>query len=59
MERTIVTPMTVAKLTLALIAAILFGYGIRHDVPQLRWAAIAFLALAVLARFFDRNRGNK
>ena len=50
------TPMTTAKLTLALIAAILFAYGARNDVPVLRWAAIAFLAIAVLLRFFDRKR---
>ena len=50
------TPMTAAKITLALIAAALFGYGIRTDVPALRWAAIAFLAIAVALRFLDRNR---
>jgi hypothetical protein len=53
------TPMTVAKMTLALIAAILFGLGVRNDMPQLRWAAIAFLALAILIRFFDSNRSKK
>ena len=50
------TPMTTAKLTLALITAILFAYGARSEIPVLRWAAIAFLAAAVLLRFFDRNR---
>ena len=50
------TPMTVAKVALALMAAILFAYGIRNNVPQLRWAAIAFLTAAVLLRFFDRKR---
>ena len=50
------TPMTIAKLALALMAAILFAYGIRNDIPQLRWAAIAFLAAAVLLRFFDKTR---
>jgi hypothetical protein len=50
------TPMTIAKLILALVAAILFAYGSRVDVPALRWAAIAFLALAVLLRFFDKAR---
>lgn len=49
------SPMTVAKLTLALIAAMLFAYGARVDIPALRWAAIAFLAAAVLLRFFDRK----
>ena len=50
------TPLTVAKITLALIAAVLFGLGIRGDQPALRWGAIGFLAAAVLLRFFDRNR---
>ena len=49
-------PMTVAKLALALMAAILFALGVRNDVPQLRWAAIAFLSIAVLLRFLDRTR---
>ena len=53
------TPMTVAKLALALMAAILFAYGARNDIPQLRWAAIAFLAAAVIIRFFDRTRSEK
>jgi hypothetical protein len=48
--------MTAAKLTLGLIAAVLFGLGIRGDDPAIRWAAIAFLAAAVILRFFDRNR---
>jgi hypothetical protein len=50
------TPITAAKLALALMAAILFAYGVRTDLPQLRWAAIAFLAAAVLLRFFDKSR---
>lgn len=53
------TPMTMAKLTLALIAAVLFGYGARADVPALRWAAMAFLAIAILLRFVDRNRSSR
>lgn len=50
------TPITIAKLTLVLIAAVLFGLGIRESHPALRWAAIAFLAAAVLLRFFDKDR---
>ena len=50
------TPITIAKLTLLLISAVLFGLGIRGSHPALRWAAIAFLAAALLLRFFDRNR---
>lgn len=50
------TPMTIAKITLALIAAVLFALGVRGESEPLRWAAIAFLALAVLLRFVDRFR---
>lgn len=50
------TPITTAKIALALMAAVLFALGIRTDYPQLRWAAIAFLTVAVLLRFVDRNR---
>ncbi|MEO8195027.1 MAG: hypothetical protein ABI681_14335 [Gemmatimonadales bacterium] len=53
------TPITTAKLALALIAAVLFAYGVRGDVPALRLAAIGFLALAVLLRFFDNSRRKK
>ena len=51
--------MTTAKLALALIAAILFMIGARNNAPELRWAAIAFLAIAVLLRFVDRFRRQK
>ncbi|HEX2723130.1 MAG TPA: hypothetical protein VHM24_09435 [Gemmatimonadaceae bacterium] len=47
--------MTIAKLTLALIAAVLFGMGVRGGEPALRWAAIGFLVAAVLLRFVDRR----
>ena len=50
------TPITMAKVTLALIAAVLFGIGVRNDHPALRWAAIAFLSAAVILRFFDKSR---
>lgn len=53
------TPLTTAKVALALIAAVLFALGMRSDFPALRWAAIAFLTAAVLLRFFDRNRRKK
>jgi len=51
--------MTTAKITLALAAAIFFGLGIRTDLPALRWAAIAFLTIAVLLRFFDKSRSQR
>ncbi len=45
------TPITTARLIMVLIAAVLFGYGIRTDVPALRWAGIGFLIAALLLRF--------
>ena len=45
------TPFTIAKLSLALIAAILLGWGIRSDDSALRWAGIGFLIIAVILRF--------
>jgi hypothetical protein len=53
------TPITTAKIALALAAAVLFALGVRTELPQLRWAAIAFLTAAVLLRFLDRNRRSR
>jgi hypothetical protein len=52
-----VTPFTVAKLALMLIAAILLGWGIRTDDAALRWAGIGFLFIALILRFIKRPRG--
>ena len=51
------TPLTVAKLALMLIAAILLGWGIRTDDAALRWAGIGFLFIALILRFIKRPRG--
>jgi hypothetical protein len=45
------TPMLTARLILAFIAAILFGYGVRTENTALRWAGIGFLVAALLMRF--------
>lgn len=50
------TPLTTAKVALALSAAVLFALSIRTDYQALRWAAMGLLAVAVLLRFFDRKR---
>lgn len=50
------TPFTVAKLALLLIAAILLGWGIRTDDAALRWAGIGFLFIALILRFIKRPR---
>jgi hypothetical protein len=52
-----VTPFTVAKLALMLIAAILLGWGIRTDDAALRWAGIGFLFFALILRFIRKPRG--
>lgn len=45
------TPITTARLILALIAAGLIGYGIRTDNNALRWAGIGFLVAVLALRF--------
>jgi hypothetical protein len=52
-----VTPFTIAKLALMLIAAILLGWGIRTDDTALRWAGIGFLVMALVLRFIKGPRG--
>jgi hypothetical protein len=46
-------PFTIAKLALALTAAILLAWGIRNDDSALRWAGMAFLFIALVLRFFQ------
>jgi hypothetical protein len=46
-----VSPLTIAKLALMLIAAALLAWGIRSDDAALRWAGIGFLFLALILRF--------
>ena len=46
-------PYTLAKIALAIVAAILFGWGIRTDDSMLRWAGVAFLAVALAIRFIQ------
>ncbi|HYN81077.1 MAG: hypothetical protein M3O61_03150 [Gemmatimonadota bacterium] len=45
------TPITTARLIVALIAAILLVYGMRMDDEAVRWAGIGFLVAALLMRF--------
>jgi hypothetical protein len=46
-----VSPVTVVKIALAVVGLLVFGYGIRVDSTAVRWAGIAFVAVAVLLRF--------
>jgi hypothetical protein len=52
-----VSPFTIAKLALMLIAAMLLAWGIRADDAALRWAGIAFLFIALILRFIKKPRG--
>ena len=45
------------KLALALMAAILFGYGVRVDDENVRWAGVALLFCAFLLRFVGPRPG--
>lgn len=50
------SPFTLAKLALMLIAAILLAWGIRTDDSALRWAGIFFLFIALVLRFFKPRK---
>ena len=50
------TPFTIAKLALILIAGVLLAWGIRIDDNALRWAGIAFLFIALILRFFKPRK---
>lgn len=50
------SPFTSAKLALALIAAILLGWGIRTDNSALRWAGMGFLLIALILRFVKSGK---
>jgi len=50
------SPFTLAKLALMLIAAILFAWVIRTDDNALRWAGILFLFIALVLRFFKPRK---
>ncbi len=50
------SPITLAKLALAIIGLITFGWGVRVDHEPLRWIGIAFLAGAFLLRFLPGGR---
>ena len=47
---------TVIKLALLLVGLAVFGYGVRAEVPEVRWAGIAIIALGLLLRFVGRDR---
>ena len=50
------TRLTVLKAGLALLGALVFGAGVRLELPVLRWTGIALIAVALLVRWW-RPRG--
>ena len=50
------SPFTIAKLALMVIAAILLAWGIRTDDTVIRWAGILFLFIALILRFFKPRK---
>ena len=50
------SPFTIAKLALMLVAAVLLAWGIRTDDSALRWAGIGFLFAALVLRFFKPGK---
>ena len=50
------SPFTVAKLALMLIAAILLAWGIRTDDSAIRWAGILFVFIALVLRFWKPRK---
>ena len=52
------TPLTVAKIALAVFGLLVFGYGVRVDSQTIRWVGIAFVAAAALLRFLRPRRGS-
>ena len=45
------SPLTVAKVTIAVVGLLVFGYGIRVDSAAIRWAGVAVVAVAAALRF--------
>ena len=48
---TALSTLTRVKIALALIGLVLFGFGVRLERQDLRWAGIGFVAIAWLLRF--------
>ena len=46
--------MSLLKLVIAGTGIVIFGYGLRADSQEIRWAGIAFVAVALVLRFVKR-----
>ena len=45
------TPMTTAKFALAGAGILVWGMGVRLNIPSLRWIGVGLIAAALLLRF--------
>ena len=50
------TPITIAKLVLAVAGIVVFVYGWQAGLQQVRWVGIGLVFAAVLLRFLGRRR---
>ena len=53
------SPFTIAKLALMLVAAILFAWGVSSDNAGIRWVGIGFLFIALILRFIKPRKPRK
>ncbi len=49
------TRTTILKLALLVVGLFLFAYGVRERLADVRWAGIAFIAIAFLMRLVERR----
>jgi hypothetical protein len=47
---------TALKLVFLLTGLVVFGYGVREDLPAVRWWGIGLMAVALLLRLVSRRR---
>jgi hypothetical protein len=50
------TRLTIIKLVLLLVGLLVFAYGVRENLAEVRWAGIAFVAAALLLRLLPKKR---
>ena len=50
------TPITIARIGLAVVGILVWGYGTHTDDEVVRWFGVAFFAAALLLRFLPERR---
>lgn len=51
-----VSPITIAKVALAVAGIVVFMLGVQSGVDSVRWTGVALVVAAFLLRFFGRGR---